>query len=265
MTRGRLRTLVLMLFAVCIPARASMIIGGFDLSRGGFESIANSSFESGLRSAITTSFPGALFSSSPTLTAQYLSTVNVLLLGVAAGDFTAIAPLTADEQTALLNFVNNGGTAVLFADNSDFDLNGHAPAANASFLSPFGLAANGTLTGNQSATYLMGTGLLDTFYPTVLSNLGASTELAAFDSNGLAAAAYFPRHALGANSGAVVFFADSSMTLNGFLTVNNSTAIVNAIALAQLGTPGGDPAPEPASWLLAAAGLFLTAVLKKRA
>ena len=265
MTPRPLVTLVLAFSSVCVPVRASLIIGGFDSTRGGFESVANSSVESDLRDAITGRFPGVTFSSTGTLTAPYLSGVNVLLLGVAQGDFAAISPLTAAEQTALLSFVDAGGTAVLFADNSDFDLNNQAPAANASFLSPFGLAADGTLTGNQSATFLSGGGSLDTYYPTDFSTLGGSTELAAFTSNGQPAAAYFPRGALMANSGAVVFFADSSMMLNGFLTPNDATAILNAIALEQTGTPGGVTTPEPASWLIAAAGLALTAGLKKLA
>lgn len=225
--------------------------------------MADSAFLSQLRADIQAQIPNVTFTSSPTddLTPAYLNTVDAVVLGVASGDFSAIAPLTAAEQTALLSYAQSGGTVLIFADNSSF--NGNAPEANASLLSPFNLAVDGTLSGSQTASFLTGTGTLDTYFPTDFTALDGSTELAKYDSDGSPAATWFPQGTLSSGSGPVFAFGDSSMMLNSYITANDAAAIVTALKLA--GTGSTQTAPEPATWTLLAAGMGLAAGLKKLA
>jgi len=270
---GSLRFLPLVSLGLILSfnANAGLIIGGFDFTRGGFESIADSSSMSDLRTAIQNQFPGTTFSSSDTLTASYLDTVEVLMLGVATGNFSAITPLTTAEQTALLDFVDAGGEAIIFTDNDSFDPN-NADNANNSLVSPFGLSVGGDLTGpnndgSQSGTYLSGGYTLQATYPGEFTGLGSSTELAYYNAAGQPpAVTYFPSGALAPGSGPAVFFSDSSLMLNGYMTADDQQDIFNALALAPGGSPGNvTGAPEPATWALLLAGLALAPRLKKRA
>ncbi len=151
-----LRSCLLASIGLFVSTAASLkagpiVVGGFDAARGGFESLAPGE-DSALAGDIATAFPGTTFDFTSTLTSSFFSGVNVAIFGVATSDGSAITPLSASEQTALLNFVLGGGTALIFADNSTFDPN--APAANASLLSPFGVSITGTLIGPVSAPIL---------------------------------------------------------------------------------------------------------------
>jgi hypothetical protein len=130
-------------------------------------------------------------------------------------DGQAITPLSAAEQTALLNFVLGGGTALIFADNSAFDPN--APAANASLLAPFGVTVTGTLNGLSNAPILNLSGPLTgpfspvtTFaanYPGYFNGTGLGSVLA--DLNGdttKPAVERFAPGTLGAGSGRWSYF-----------------------------------------------------------
>jgi hypothetical protein len=99
---------------------AGPVIAGFDAMRGGFESLAPGE-DTGLANDISMAFPGTTFEFANALTPSFLSSANVAILGVATSDFSAITPLSASEQSALHNFVLNGGTAIIFADNDSFD------------------------------------------------------------------------------------------------------------------------------------------------
>ena len=129
-------------------AAAGLVVGGFDAARGGFESLAPGE-DSALASDISSAYPGTTFSFANTLTPSFLSGVQAVILGVATTDTSAVTPLSTSEQSALLNFVLGGGTALIFADNSTFASG--AAATNASFVSPFGVTITGTLNGGQTA------------------------------------------------------------------------------------------------------------------
>jgi len=137
--------------AAANPVPAAVVVGGFDATRGGFESLAPGE-DSALASDIVSAYPGTTFSFTDTLTPSFFSGINVVILGVATTDFNAITPLSSSEQGALSNFVLNGGTALIFTDNSTFSSN--ALTANASLLTPFGLSATGTLEGSVTAPIL---------------------------------------------------------------------------------------------------------------
>jgi|SRR5579871_448334 len=251
------------------------VVGGFTAARGGFESLAPGE-DSALAADITTAFPGTTFDFTDTLTSSFLTGVNVGIFGVATSDGSAITPLTASEQTALLNFVLGGGTALIFADNSLF--NASAPAANASLLSPFGVSVTGTLIGTVNAPILNPTGALTgpfpvtqfaTNFPGYFNNTGGGTVLA--DLNGNPAEPAIVRFApgqLGPGSGAVVFFSDSdAMVAGDSLTTTNLNLILNAFAMAQTADPTipADAAlPEPSTLSLVGLALGGLAVLRHR-
>jgi hypothetical protein len=257
-------------------AGASTMIGGFDASRGGLESLANSYSETGLRDAIASAFPGSIFTSSATLTSSYLSTLNLVILGVGAGELAAIQPLSTAEQDALKGFVQSGGSAIIFTDNSSFDvadpLGNQASTANNSLLAPFGLDSTGTLPAAETALVTPGgtfltTGAggtasqLDTSNPGWFDVTGNSTVFATYVSNGQAAGAYFGPGALGVGSGAVIFFADSSIMVDGIRTSNDLSLILNAVGFGL--ASDAPPTPEPASWALIGLGLAAIAAARR--
>lgn len=215
----------------------ALVIGGFNETRGGQQSLQDPAV-AGLRSAITQAFPTASFKFAGKLTSTFLGHVTVVMLGVGKSATSGIKPLSKSEQTALAAFVRGGGAALIFTDNSTFDSN--AKSQNKSLLAPFGLAAAGTLDGNQAAPFTgskdpiangpFGTASqLDTFFPGWFSKTGSSKVLASFSYNGKPAVAYLPARG---SSGAVVLFADSSLLFDSNRTANDQTAILNAFALA---------------------------------
>jgi len=218
-------------------ALSALSIGSFNLSRGGIESL-QASDETGLRSAIRHLFPRSTFHYAGKLTPTFLSSIQVVVIGVASVIDQPITPLTTREQSALLKFIKNGHTAVIFTDN---DL--QFETASTSVLKPFGLHSTGVVTGDQPATFNptgpdpiksgpAGTASqLDTQYPGWFDMLGASTALATLSANGQPALAYFPAGAISPGSGAIVFFSDSSLMLDGIRTTNDQIAILNALAL----------------------------------
>jgi hypothetical protein len=252
MTKSRIALLVAM-FAVgpCHLAHAgSVVVGGFNAARGGFESLAPGE-DSTLASDISSAFPGTTFKFTGTLTPTFLSGSQVVILGVATTDSSAVAPLSSSEQSVMRNFVLGGGTALIFADNSTFSAN--APATNASFLSPFGVSITGTLTGGRTAPIINSTGPLTSPYPVTaffgnytgyFNNIGQGTVLANFGA-GEPAIDYFAPGVLGPHSGAVVLFADSdAMVAGDALTSTNLNLVLNAFATHQLSVP------EPSTWLM---------------
>lgn len=252
-------------------ARASsFVVGGLNAAAGGFESLAPGE-DSALANDISTAFPGTTFQFTGTLTPAFLSGVNVVIMGDATTDSSAIAPLSASAQTALFNFVLGGGTAILFSDNSTFDPN--APAVNASLVSPFGVTAAGTLSGGVAAPILNLTGPLTgpftpvtsftTNYPGYYTNTGGGTVLAEFNNNPSEAAIdYFAPGFFGPGSGAVVLFSDSNAMIAGdALTTTNLNVVLNALALT--GTTA-TAAPEPGTLTLFGAAAGLLAVMSRK-
>lgn len=252
--------------ATCHFAHAGgVVVGGFDAARGGFESLAPGE-DSALANDISSAYPGTTFNFTSTLTPTFLSSVQVAILGVGTTETSAVTPLSASEQSALLNFVLGGGTALIFADNSTFASN--APTTNASFVSPFGVTITGTLNGGQTAPIIDPTGPLTSPYPVsaffgtytgYFSNIGQGMVLANFGV-GEPAIDYFAPGVLGPHSGAVVLFADSeAMVAGDGLTSTNLNLILNAFNLSTV--------PEPSTWvmmLLGSGGAGLATYLQRR-
>ena len=166
---------------------------------------------------IATGFPSATITASSSLDPAYLSTINVLVISSAyLGANAAIAPLSAAEQTALVNFILGGGSAILVSDN---DL--AYKAASNSFNNPFGVDVTGTLAGvvtgtvtNPSHPVTNGPFGAPTVFTAVYAgyfeSLGVNaTSLATFDANGQPGVAVIDRNVLAPGSGSVVFFSDN--------------------------------------------------------
>jgi len=242
-------------------ARAQLVIGSFDASRGGFTSLASGD-NSTLVNDIKTAIPGTTLSFSNTLTPTFLAGVNAVILGVATTETSEITPLTFSEQTALHNFVLNGGTALMYTDNDTFDPN--APVVNASFLTPFGLTTTGTIPPPANPAILNPSGPLThpftpvTDFTTLVSgfynNPGTGTVLAQF-APGEAAIDYFAPGTLGPHSGTAVFFSDSNTISNDTLTTSNLNLLLNGLPAV----------PEPSPWsMIAVGGVALVGIMLRK-
>jgi hypothetical protein len=175
------------------PSCAGLVIGGWDATRNGTYGI-NGSGSTQLVADINAAFHGATITSTGTLNSAYLSTINVLVIGDASGGSSATTALSAAEQTALLNFVKSGGSAIISVDNDTFQSG--VSAINNSYVSPFDLQVTGTLSATQLATATTTVGpivngpfgivsTLDSNFPGYFDSLGGSaTSLADLNVNG---------------------------------------------------------------------------------
>lgn len=235
-------------------AGAELRIGTFTNSRGGDFAFGESARTTALRTSIQAAFPSAIFVTSNTLTASFLSSVDVVLLASPTAD-TASTSLNSTEQANLLAFVDAGKGAVLLTDNDSFS-GTSAPIANQSFLNPFGLHTTGTLNGLQSATIADPTaspvtngpfGTVTTYttnYPGWFDNLGSNSQgLGKLSTNGQTTLATIARNQIAPGSGAIVFFSDASLALDDLRGPSATSLIENALAFAA-------PVPEPSLMLL---------------
>ena len=205
------------LFLALSPARANLVVGTFDSTRATTANILTGLYTHEAVASLTSHFPGTTFATAPTLTPQFLSGINILLIASPMTDSTEITPLSSSEQTAMLNFVKAGGSAFLVAD-------GYSPfiPADTSMVSPFGMSIvddgltgvlNATPTtqshpvingpfGDTTSILLYGAG--------VFTSLGPyATDLANMDALHMPVLAAIPSHALSPTSGRVVIISDS--------------------------------------------------------
>jgi hypothetical protein len=82
----------LLAISATVPAQASpFVVGGFDVARGGLESLAPGG-NPALASDIVAAFPGTTFQFSNTLTPAFLSSVNVVTSSFLASQRRIVAP-----------------------------------------------------------------------------------------------------------------------------------------------------------------------------
>jgi hypothetical protein len=196
----------------------ALTIGGFDASRGGPGSFPSGDFFADARAAVTETLPAVAFSAFSTLTQQATADVEVLVLSSMAGEASAIAPLSSQEQSALTSFVEAGGCAILLLDNDSFATD--ASQANASLADPFGMVVSGTLPGpliamvpdpSLSPVTAGPNGKVSSFIqsaPGGLTGLGPYATPLATNALGYALA-LVGRDLLAAGSGPVVAFSDT--------------------------------------------------------
>lgn len=249
--RNRLRSFLFTAIAACsftASAPAALSIGGWDSTRAGATyNIFDGTGYAGLRASLVSSFSGATFTGTGTLTSAYLSGVNLLIIqAILGGSNAPISALSAAEQTALFDFVKNGGTAIIATEN------GFAyAAASASLVSPFGITDSGAnLSGTQTCTITNPTGNPVTSGPYgTTSSLtygfcGAYSAMGSYATSigtigGLTGLAYIPQNAIQPGSGSVTFFSD---TLSG---VAPSNSLISNVA---------STVPEPSAALLGLLG-----------
>lgn len=249
-----------------VPAHA-LRVGTFDAARAGQLAFGSSAQTSETRTSITGAFSGATFVETSTLSASFLSGVNVVMLASPTSGNSAITPLSASEQSALRAFVDGGGSAVIFVDNDSFD-GGNSDPANESLIDPFGFDVVGTTFGSSGITALntsnpitggpFGTVPTSTFHFTgFFDQLGPGgvnvANVDAFNNSGVA---YVPRGTYGLGSGAVVLFSDTSFVYNGFTSASGHRLVNNALAYAAV--------PEPGTLLALSAGLVTLARRRAR-
>ncbi len=185
-------------------------IAGFDLERGGWSSI-----ESAKLAGAMAALEGHFLNVWPT-TASRLDNgllhdeVDVVLLGsVKNGANVGISQLDADEQNALLEYVEHGGCAILLADNGAF------AAANASLLDPFGLSVTGSKTGAVAGSGALGNDISELlqFYPGWFIEPAGPATVFARQADYKAAAVTVPEGSLGVGpySGPAFAFSDVNM------------------------------------------------------
>ncbi len=225
-----------------LNSSGSLVIGAFNAARGGTFGLANSASGASaetMRAEILNAFPGATIVGVGVggLTSAFLSTVNVVWLNSVSGNASSTSPLSAAEQTALQNFVNAGGGAILFGENDAFD--------DSTLLTPFGLETTGSTTGVTSGmitntTHPLTHGpfgdvtTLSSNFPGNLTGLGSATSLGTWNSSGLSALAV-----LNYGAGKVVALTDVNLYSDRLNQPGNQNRalLLNALAFTQ---PAGD-------------------------
>lgn len=233
-------------------SRCGVVVGSFDLTRGGIGSIASGEATEKFRAALVTAFPDIEFRETTALTPAFLSGVDVVILSSLRDHTLPTSLLTVTEQTALRQFVDAGGGAMIGAE-------GVFGANSQSYVTPFGMTlATATLNAEDTGPIVdlnhpiangsFGpTSTLTTFLAGWFTNLGPATPLARLSSNGQPSLAIIERGALAPGSGAVLISTNTSQFGDeedfGYFDLHESLAL-NAFEYV---------VPEPASWHLALA------------
>jgi hypothetical protein len=120
------------------PSPAGIRVGSLDLFRGEAGSFTESPLFDQARAALRANFPGVSFSSSPTLTAEFLASIDILIISsLASVAETLIEPLSNQEQVALYQFVLRGGFVIALLSQAADE------TVNRSIAGPFGVECEG--------------------------------------------------------------------------------------------------------------------------
>jgi len=141
---GILALAVSLVGAAVATAHADIVVGGFDAARGGQASFVSGGLFDMARQACQQDFDGVTFTSSPTLTPEFLATVDILIVSAITGNDNRITALSMEERTALSSFVVAGGALLALMDNSGF--------AETGIATTFGLLDTGFLGGPTLST-----------------------------------------------------------------------------------------------------------------
>jgi len=253
-----------LLFSAAWQSRSCLagnVVGGFNLARGGFASIAEHPVNNLWRAYIHLIDRESVLTTTDNLTTDYLDTVDVLALTSLRGSST-VSPLSADEQAALFNFILDGGEAFLSVDK--FNITG-SDLTHESMLAPFGLhfSESGSLLLDQTAYFT------DLQHPIAAGEAGGLSDSYPL-TNG---ASYFdelqphirviarsetslgprpvlveiPAGALGPGSGRVIVSSNTAALHQGIGTIGAN--IITYLLVS-------DPylVPEPSTWAMATSG-----------
>lgn len=192
-----------------------IVFAGWDTGRGGSYSL-NHADSSQARSDLEAAYADVEFRALSDLTASNLSDVDVVVLSSVKGNSGAITPLTGAEQNALGTFVEGGGCAILFPDNSTF-AGGNSDPANESLIDPFGLDITGTLSGGYSATFSSAWSSVTSYvgnYTGWFDGINGASTLATLASTQPSLVEFAP-DSFTTGSGRVIVFSDANVFFGG--------------------------------------------------
>jgi hypothetical protein len=246
--------LAVIVFGLCatLQPASAVVIGSWDLARGGNSSVKDSPAQAGTRALISAISPGATLTASNTLTSAYLSSIDVLLIGGQTADGFFISALSASEQAALFNFVSAGGNAAIVTEREPQGGAG-GDAVRESLIDPFGMDTTGD-SHAPTATFI------NTLHPIAHGPFGNITQfglnasgwynnlgpyavpLATDDFFGQPVLAVIENGAIGPMSGRAVFLADGNALDAGSF---HSLALAGNVLTYLI------PVPEPSSGVMA--------------
>ncbi len=222
-------------------------VAGFSELRGGFSSVRSGALSEAMN-LLRDTYGYVWRDTASTLSSSLFDPdVDVALLGTGKSNTSAITALGSAEQTALHDYVANGGCAILLPDNDSFGGAG-TDAVNESLIDPFGLDITGTLNNQRTATtsgsltVVSGVGSFLQNYPGWFDGTGAGTPFASND--GGTAALEIEPGMIGAGSGPVFAFSDVNQFFGGNYAgkignASNRTLLVNSVAAC-----GTEPTPQ---------------------
>jgi hypothetical protein len=240
-----------------------VVIGGFDLSRGGVGSLSDAPENAPFRDLIEVIAPSAVFTSTSELTPAYLSTIDVLLLAANTGSTTTISPLSAAEQTAMFNFVAGGGNLGVLTEREPQGGPG-GDASRESLLDPFGMDTSGDYLA-PAATFTnpnhpVADGPFGAITQFAIDAAGGYTDLGPYatalateDFTDVPVLAVIERNVIAPGSGRALFLADGHT--DAFAAFNFGELWGNGYAYL---------VPEPSSATLAIAGCLACSCLLVR-
>ena len=216
------------------------VVKGWDSSRGGFSSLASSNVMSGARNATTTFLANEGLSTTigetDEITGPALAGASIVVLGTVKTNSGPITALSSDEQNALESFVDNGGCAILMADNDSFG-GANTDTINESLIDPFGFDVTGTLSGSRTSTttsaastVINGVTTIAHNFPGRFDGLNGATVLANLDDNSQPSAIE-----LAYGKGRVIAFSDANQFFDAsgagrFGVADNATLFENSLA-----------------------------------
>lgn len=218
-------------------------IAGFDSQRGGFSSPSSAPLLPAMQ-ALETPYSNVWLDEGFTLDATLLNDeVDVVLVGTVRTNSSSITALSAAEQSALFEYVKNGGCAILLPDNSSFG-GGGTDAVNESLIDAFGLNITGgmgivtaNVTGSGTAVQDITTFLQ--YYPGWFDGTGQGTVMAT--NPGGPAMVEIAAGALGPYSGPVFAFSDANMFFAGGYAGGFGNAANQQLFLQTINACGTEP------------------------
>ncbi len=223
-------------------------VAGYTTARGGFVGVRSVALADAM-SVLVGQYGYVWRDTASTLSSSLFDPdVDVALLGTGASNGSTISALSSAEQSALHDFVANGGCAILLPDNDTFGGTG-TDAVNESLIDPFGLDITGTLNNQRTATtsgnlaVVSGVPSFLQNYPGWFDGTGAGTPFASNDG-GVAALEIEPG-VIGTGSGPVFAFSDVNQFFGGNAAglignLSNQKLLLNSVAAC-----GTEPAPPP--------------------
>lgn len=224
------------LIGLAAPGVAAAVAVGGNTATGGYDPATGANY-SELRSTLQSDFPGSTFATVP-LTTVGLIAVDLLVLN----RFNS-PNLTPEEQTAVYDFVVQGGNVVYVGEaaggfpNDTYTL----PFSVTMIDDPSTVVAQATATyTNPTHPFLTGPFGAPSSPPTgatsaQVSVLGSSVELAKWDGGGVAISA-IDHGVIAPGAGFVLFFTDFSMFNIGRYQSEVGPVISNALAAPEPGT-----------------------------